>query len=303
MKYIDKNLSYSFLITDLDNNVIPFGYNQFPDGQVQIKIHKDFLDDGYNPIKVQASIYNSTALDLFLQILETFNVAEAKVNYLYGARSDKDVAGDYYVANVAKLFLSYLALFDTKFKFLAPHCHDLCNKMINAQLIFDLPDCVNLDDYDYVIFPDESAQERFQNINKPYIVCEKERDQETSKILSHVIPDLPDHVKRVIVIDDLCDAGSSFISVKNAIPSHIKADLFIFHGVFTGCAPLRLFKHYDNIFVSNSLPHIQEMKTVFDLWKNKTISYKDACGVFCVDDFVQYKDFVPGNLVLFDVWN
>lgn len=107
----------------------------------------------------------------------------------------------------------------------------------------------------------------------------------------------------MIAIDDLCDAGGTYLSLANAIPKHVKADLFIYHGVFTNCAPIRLFKHYENIFVSNSLPHVDEMANIFKQWKKQNINYKQACEQLNVTDFIQYKDFTPGNLIVFDVWN
>jgi hypothetical protein len=285
-----------------DGTEVPWEMNRFPDGQLQIKIKKDDLK--LQDLKVVASLFNPSAVDLFFQCLDTFDVYDVRVNYLYGARSDKNESGDYWVANVAKdltrTFEMYWQDADMNFEFLAPHCHEFCKGI--GKVNFDLPDCVNLDDYDLLIFPDESARTRYANVNKPGITCEKHRDQETSKILSHVIPNLPSHVKKVLVLDDLCDGGATFINVADVLPEGVKADLFVFHGVFSNAAPIRLFTKYDNIIVSNSLPHVQEMANIFDQWKNKKIGYKTATECLGVEHFTQYKDFVPGNLVVFDVW-
>jgi hypothetical protein len=287
-------------ITDQNGTVIPWEFNSFPDNQVQFKILKSSVESA-TEFHVKVSLSNPIILDLFNQCNFSLRLNSVIVNYLYGARCDKGESGDYWVSNVAYQMITRDINNAECIQYLAPHC----NQMLNPDdAIYDLPDCVKLSDYDCVIFPDESAYLRFsdQIAGCAFTICKKHRDQESGSIISHKIPDLPEGAKKVILIDDLCDGGATFISVKNALPEHIAADLFIFHGVFSKCAPLRLFKHFDNIYVSNSLPHVEKMKKVFDLWKNKTISYKDACGVFCVDDFVQYKDFVPGNLVVFDVW-
>jgi hypoxanthine phosphoribosyltransferase len=300
--YNDPYLKSCLKIFRLDGTVVPWEMNKFPDGQLQVKIKKEDLT-AYDGLTVYASLFNSAAVDLFFQCIDTWIPDKIKINYLYGARSDKNESGDYYVSNTADLTCH--RIYEENFnaddvEFLAPHCFEYCQNI--GVINFDLPDCVNLDDYDLIIYPDESAQKRYTSVNKPYIICEKHRDQETGKILSHVIPNLPDGVKRVIVIDDCCDAGSTFKNVGEVLPKNVKADLFIFHGIFTNCAPLKLFEYYENIFVSNSLPHVQQMAYDFTLWKNHKINYKTFTEQYGIEHFTQYKDFVPGNLIVFDVW-
>ena len=133
-----------------------------------------------------------------------------------------------------------------------------------------------------VIFPDESAKKRF--VDPSYdcgikivdtIVCEKHRDQETGKIISHKIPKLPSWVKKVLIFDDLCDYGSSFMNVIESLPEGVIADLFIFHGVFTGEAVPLLLTKFNKVIVTNSLSAPQEQKD--------KLSQKDQDRVIVLD--------------------
>ena len=91
-------------------------------------------------------------------------------------------------------------------------------------------------------------------------MCEKHRDQESGKIISHKIPQLPDWVKKVILLDDLVDAGGSPLGVIASCPADVQADLFVFHGVLSNNALTRLLKKFERIICTNSLPYPQEQK-------------------------------------------
>lgn len=249
-------------IKDEKGNIISWDYNEFPDKQVQIKIHKDFIkydifnDNFETHLNVKVSLANPVILDLFKQLCYSFSVNHVTVNYLYGARCDKYESGDYWVGEVASEILEYLQR-TVSYQVIAPHCFEL---MAKHKYNFTLPDCIDLDNYDLIVYPDESAQKRFSYLDKKYIVCEKHRDQETGKILSHNIPNIDESTKKVLLLDDLCDGGATFIAVNDVLPEYTKSDLFIFHGVFSNNALSRLLQKFDNIIVTNSLPYPAEQK-------------------------------------------
>lgn len=275
MMYIqanDPDILSLMKIIDEEGKVIPWEYNAFPDGQVQIKIKKEALEETA-ALNVKASLPNPIVLDLFNQFLHSFRPKNITINYLYGARCDKGVSGNYFVCNVA----AKQALYDIgRAKYLAPHCNHLLHP---DDVIFDLPSCVNLDDYDMIVFPDESALERYRNQvkGKDYVVCEKHRDQESGAIISHKIPNLPDGAKKVILLDDLVDGGKSFMNIAETLPTGMFADLFVFHGVLSNSALSKLLEKFNKVIVSNSLLAPQRQKdalsdedknrvVIFDVW-------------------------------------
>lgn len=273
-------------ITDQNNKVVEWSYNAFPDGQVQIKIHKNDLHDGAS-FNVKASLPNPIVLDLFYQLMYNslnYPINSVTVNYLYGARCDKRTSGDYRVANVGYQVLDTIYDIVSDCSFLAPHCVDYFRELGDEDFrpIYTIPDCVYLSDYDCVVFPDESAHKRYadQLNGKEYVICEKRRDQETGNIISHKIPSLPDGVKKVILLDDLVDGGRSMIGIADTLPqdTDIKLDLFVFHGVLSNNALPRLLDKFNKVIVSNSLNTPQK----------------------------QYNDLSEqdkNRVVIFDVWN
>ena len=260
---------------------LPWQFSAFPDGQVQLKVPKSAVGD-FDQFDVKVSLTNPIILDLFMQLLYSASINRIKINYLYGARCDKIESGDYYVCNVAAKVLEDIHDHDGYTRscdFLAPHCLDLVNEYSNSKSIYTIPDCVDLSDYDMIIFPDESAFTRYapQIDGMLYMICEKHRDQESGKIISHKIPALPDHVKKVILLDDLGDALGSFINIAKTTPENVSLDLFIFHGVFTNNALQRGLEYFNKIIVSNSLLAPQKQYealpdedksrvVIFDVW-------------------------------------
>jgi phosphoribosylpyrophosphate synthetase len=256
-------------ITDQNGSIVDWSYNAFPDGQVQGKIPKIAYESSNEEISVKVSLTNPIILDLFMQLVYSTSPRKVTVNYLYGARCDKAESGDYYVCNVARKVLNDIwTATRNSSDFLAPHCFDLFADYMttykNFNATYDLPDCVNLNDYDCIVFPDESAYQRFKDqvIGYKYVICEKHRDQETGNIISHIIPKLPDGTKKVILLDDLADGGKSFENVAEQLSDGVKADLFIFHGVFSNNALERLLKKFNKIIVTNSLPAPEKQKVL-----------------------------------------
>ena len=258
---------------------------------MQVKILKSAYESADEEISVKVSLANPVILDLFTQLVYSASPDKVTVNYLYGARCDKTKSGNYYVCNVAKKVLSDIWM-TTQFSsdFIAPHCLDLFtdykndhenfNVYKNFNATYDLPDCVNLNDYGCIVFPDESAFKRYESqvVGHKYVICEKHRDQESGNIISHVIPQLPKmNNNKVLILDDLCDGGKTFENAADQLPDGVKADLFIFHGVFSNNAVERLLAKFDKIIVTNSLPEAEKQKAllptkyqdrvvIFDIW-------------------------------------
>lgn len=271
-------------IIDEKGKVIPWEYNAFPDGQVQIKIKKEYIENDYQPnnfcnsFSMKVSIANSIIWDLFQQATSLLYFEDIKVNYLYGARCDKYQSNDYFVCNLAQQMNDWFFhehSGENQIQFLAPHCVLKYKKCAD----FNLPLCVNLDDYDMIVFPDESAFKRYKNQvkDKNYVVCKKHRDQESGAIISHKIPNLPDGAKKVILLDDLVDGGKSFMNIAEILPTGMLADLFVFHGVLSNSALSKLLEKFNKVIVSNSLLAPQKQKdalsdedknrvVIFDVW-------------------------------------
>lgn len=99
---------------------------------------------------------------------------------------------------------------------------------------------------DVVLAPDAGARERAETIAgilgvKRVVHCEKKRDPQTGAILGLTVPEeIADFTGRILIADDICDGGRTFIEVANAIKrtaknmyNDIRFDLYVTHGIFS----------------------------------------------------------------------
>jgi ribose-phosphate pyrophosphokinase len=105
---------------------------------------------------------------------------------------------------------------------------------------------------DYYVFPDKGASKRYPSLScHDQVTFEKKRDQITGAILSHEIDEhrtssvftnthhgtAGKDNKRFLIVDDLCDRGSTFISIAKKLRETCKdpaVGLFVTHGLFSG---------------------------------------------------------------------
>lgn len=111
----------------------------------------------------------------------------------------------------------------------------------------------------YIVAPDQGASKKCEDFAKRVgaagvITCVKTRDfVNNSKITSlRVIDEVPENAD-LLVLDDLVDAGGTFIGIAAELRKHNPArlDLAVTHGLFTKGVGI-VKDHYDKIFTTNS---------------------------------------------------
>lgn len=110
--------------------------------------------------------------------------------------------------------------------------------------------------HDVVCYPDKGAATRYGSYGLPVVYCEKIRDQLTGNILGLKVSGDADLTnKRVLIIDDICDGGMTFIKVAEALkPFNPKqVDLAVSHGLFSKGKQCLHDAGITNIFTTNSL--------------------------------------------------
>lgn len=234
-----------------------WGVHHFPDGQQQFWCGpKHCKGNGRRFPSLEIRITSPELLDLFWQILYTANPVDVKIMYLYGARSDKDAAGVNEVANLPKIIASQLDAVPcgggSRVTVVAPHCTGTRDWTAAWPVLpFDPTE------YDLILFPDESAYVRMGHQFKDSTTakCQKVRDPETSNITMHQLPKITQFMKpgsRILVADDLCDGGRTFLSIADMMPKGMTLDLYVVHGVFSNGAIPKLKEKYGTIFTTNS---------------------------------------------------
>ena len=108
-----------------------------------------------------------------------------------------------------------------------------------------------------LIAPDHGATKKCSQLAKmldvPMLQSHKVRDPATGKILSIGLQEQEIPRKQVVIVDDICDAGGTFIGLAKALNSKLQGKnlyLWVTHGLFTkGYAELE--QYIDGVFCAN----------------------------------------------------
>jgi ribose-phosphate pyrophosphokinase len=131
---------------------------------------------------------------------------------------------------------------------------DVSNALINNLLNVPLPELIatlgveidhniitKLEKYDFIISPDAGANKKCLEVSKqlqvPMIRADKVRDTKTGKITNTEVYCTENQLKdkNVIIFDDICDGGRTFIELAKVLKEKQakSVTLFVTHGIFS----------------------------------------------------------------------
>jgi ribose-phosphate pyrophosphokinase len=243
-------------ILSLDNPVNWVKVLTFPDSQPHVQLIDPIVGD---EVMVICSITSPSKL---LQLLELTNALDKywikktflSIPYLMGARSDRHmVEGDSFdLEVVAKLINSCdfdrVELLDVH----SPVALSLIDKSFNNKINL-------LAGYNkhnpLFICPDKGAIDRVPT-GADVIYCEKSRDLSTGVITLKVNDVEKTRYRNCIIVDDICDAGGTFIAIANEV-RHMCASLTlaVTHGIFSKGVDY-LAGLFDEIITTNSYANL-----------------------------------------------
>lgn len=133
-----------------------------------------------------------------------------------------------------------------------------CANIPVSSLVFYLLNSLNKDNL-FLVSPDAGANKKVFEIAKehklPMLRADKSRDTATGKITgTKVYTDEYDvSTKDMLVIDDICDGGYTFISLAKELRKITtgKLSLYVTHGMFTKGIE-ELLEHYDTVYTANT---------------------------------------------------
>jgi ribose-phosphate pyrophosphokinase len=106
----------------------------------------------------------------------------------------------------------------------------------------------SMNTYDFLIAPDAGAEKKIFDISKinniPVVCAKKKRDVSGKIVLSSLQEEDFEKIKgkKCLMIDDICDGGSTFIELAKNLPEDCVVDLYVTHGIFSkGKATLMQF--------------------------------------------------------------
>jgi ribose-phosphate pyrophosphokinase len=159
------------------------------------------------------------------------------LNYLPYARQDKEISN-----NTTFALQTFIKLLN-HLKFDAISCLDPHSKMATVYIdnfIYWYPICSTMNTYHetkstLICYPDEGAKTKYSEIYEaPFIYGEKTRDQESGYISDYkIIGNAKDN--NVLIIDDICDGGATFVLLAKALKEQgaKEVNMFVSHGLFT----------------------------------------------------------------------
>lgn len=109
----------------------------------------------------------------------------------------------------------------------------------------------------HLIVPDKGAQKKIpHNFCGSMTCCSKKRDSNTGKLWGFEVPPIKASRKEALVlIDDICDGGGTFIGIAEELQQYRNKHrliLYVTHGLFTKGVDT-LFQYFDEIITTNSI--------------------------------------------------
>lgn len=124
------------------------------------------------------------------------------------------------------------------------------------------------------VLPDSGAASRYR-IQMPHVICGKERDPETGKLMSFSVDanDVDCKDKELVLLDDLCDGGGTFVGLapklRELAPKSLS--LLVTHAIqLEGIK--KVSEAYDHVYITNSYKAwedepLPENVTIFKVFK------------------------------------
>lgn len=279
-----------------DNKIYDVDINYFPNGEINIKLDPIIINNNYKIIFKWFDDKDFMHLYFFVNYLKQLNAFKRCdglfIPYLPYSRMDR-------IENNNMFTLKYISDFINQFDFkqievLEPHSNVSLNLIHNIKPIYKSVDMLYeelklIDEDVTIVLPDKGAFDRYnQIIDQNYIktifnyqfnimYCEKQRNFKTGQIKNIKLIDTNKKLyDNIIIVDDLCSKGGTFIGCKEAIlknKSNIKnITLIITHAEHNPILSGSIFKdnHFNKVIITNSMLNTKDNKDINqEIFKHK----------------------------------
>jgi ribose-phosphate pyrophosphokinase len=263
-----------FLVTN-KNNWLKYKCFPFSGGEVSVKLDEDetgFVHDPMSPFYIKAHITSPSQIMELCLLVDALRRSYGDVNmhlhcpYVPYARQDRVCApGE---ALSIKVFADILNSLHFKSVKVNDVHSDVSLALINN--VTNIPAEVNLTPYlpsiykyskPVLVAPDAGSIKKVlkvaQTHNFEMVRADKIRDVETGEIKDTVV--YTDHLGKqsVLVVDDICDGGRTFIELGKELKTKTNGNLslYVTHGIFSKGLD-ELLVYYDRIYCPYVFPHV-----------------------------------------------
>ncbi len=129
--------------------------------------------------------------------------------------------------------------------------------------------------YDAIVAPDKGAVSKAQQIadyyQLPLIVCTKERDPSTGKLSNPLVNGNVEGM-RLLIVDDLLDAGGTFIQLATELQKQLPSTIDLYVSHLIGCKGLDLLRgKIDNVFCYHTVAGYLTLQDVYEFNNNSNL--------------------------------
>lgn len=258
---------------------IPINVTKFPDNTSQVwKVSEWIVKDHIIPEIVWDFESEGEIVQLAMLVdLFKSNPINAGVrlfiNYLPYARQDKKISNEttFALHSFAKLLNS---LEFSSIKILDPHSEIALDLIKNSKAIKPL-DYINKTiqqvKTDVLVFPDMGAYTKYKMVgfDVPKIYAEKTRNQLTGELSGCKINGgVKDKV--VLIVDDICDGGGTFINLAKALydSGAKEVNLYVTHGIFSKGPGVLFDANIKRIFTKDGQVFNRNELVIYKPWEN-----------------------------------
>ncbi len=248
---------------------------KFPAGEVGVKCNvSGVMWRDYNCIKYTLNFESNDDLMVMAQLDDiikpsTNTVKWLSMPYIPYARQDRKMSQS--EANSLKVFAKFINTFEfNSVEVVDPHS-DVAEGVIENIKIFSQEQCVKSMQGEMkkyfdvnsvkVVAPDTGALKKIYKIAKlwgtEFITASKVRDVQTGKIVDTVVHSHHLGNQDLIVVDDICDGGATFIELAKKLKEITNGDLYLYvtHGIFSkGLDELSIY--YKQILTYNNIRNL-----------------------------------------------
>jgi ribose-phosphate pyrophosphokinase len=267
-------------LTNIETSDIKFEVSKFPDGQQTLDLKSSRYGINNEDIVIKSRLNNFKDLEIIICANQALKNAGADsvslyVPYFLGSRSDRKFqeGGVNYLKQVICPIIN-----SQNFKRVVtmdPHsdvleaCLNNYDKKNNFELVkFALTKIDNKQDAQErtaLISPDAGALKKIYDVAKYFKItnvttASKVRDIKTGNIIKTELPTMNlDGIEHIVIIDDICDGGRTFIELAKVIKEQTDKPIYLIvtHGIFSaGLKPL--FEYFEGIYCTDSIDDIHK---------------------------------------------
>lgn len=215
----------------------------FSDGTQYVSLRKDIPKGSL--VGIKAYIKSSDDIMRLFSLLQICNDAKAEVNlflpYVPYARMDRKMGKGQ--ANQLKMFCKLLNNYKCSSVYIDDPHSDVCEALIDNVIVKSQAEILRneykarfdwINNCDAIIAPDAGAAKKAfkvaQLYGKPLIQCGKQRDSNGKIVKSEVYGDISG--KKCVIVDDILDAGGTFIKLAEQMGDAKELNLVVTHGIF-----------------------------------------------------------------------